>query len=72
LNLSYSDNATGQADVFLNPVSDGYDEAVKINNFTTYFDSGNYPDAGAMDHEKSNNMIFGENAYSYYVSGKWF
>lgn len=71
-NLLYWNSISGEANTFLNSSSDGYDQAVKINNFTTFFDSGNYPDAGAMDHEKNNNMRFGRNAYLYYVSGKWY
>lgn len=70
--LSYWSSATGEANTFLNSTSDGYDQAVKINNFTTYFDLGVYPDSGAMDHEKNDNMKFGRNASSYYVSGKWY
>jgi Concanavalin A-like lectin/glucanases superfamily len=71
-NLSYWNSSTGEANTFIDSLSDGYDEGVKIDNFTTYFDTGTTPDAGAMDHGKSDNMKFGTNASSYYVSGKWF
>lgn len=70
--LSYWNSTTGEADTFLNSISDGYDQGVKINNFTTFFDSGDYPDAGAMDHESNTSMKFGRNADLYYVSGLWY
>lgn len=70
--LSYWNSTTGEANTFIKTTSAGYNSGFKINNFTTYFDSGTSPDTGAMDHEKNNNMKFGRNASSYYVSGKWY